>query len=81
MRQVSLAEAETMVGELVSQAEQGEVIEITRLGKVVARLVGPAYARKAPLNIAGLRAHLATMPQQDESAGDFVRKMRDEDRY
>lgn len=81
MRQVTLAEAESNFTELVAEAERGEVIEIEKQGKVVARLVAASISPKKPLDIDGLRAHLATMPVQDESAGDFIRKMRDEDRY
>lgn len=81
MRQVTVTEAEAMFGALVTQVEHGETIEIVQDGRVVARLVAPLPMAKKPLDIEGLRAHLATMPMQDESAGDFVSKMRDEDRY
>lgn len=82
MRQVTLAEAESNFTELVAEAERGEVIEIEKQGKVVARLMGPAEVQvRRPLDVARLRKHLQSMTMQDESAGTFIRKMRDEDRY
>jgi hypothetical protein len=46
----------------------------------VARLV-PVEPPKIPLDIEKLRAHLKTMPMQEEDAGTFMRRMRDEARY
>ena len=80
MKHVNLAEAKTRLSELVSAVETGQSIEITKRGKVVARLV-PADAPKRPIDIERLRRHLAKMPFQEEPAGEFVRKMRDEERY
>jgi prevent-host-death family protein len=50
MATVKLNEAKTHLSELVQRAEVGEEIEITRHGKVVARLVP---ASSAPVRIAG----------------------------
>ncbi|MHB1111539.1 MAG: type II toxin-antitoxin system Phd/YefM family antitoxin [Devosia sp.] len=80
MKTVNLAEAKAKLSELVTQAANGEVVEITRRGKIVARLVAATPPRK-PINIDRLRAIAATMPYQNEGAGDFIRRMRDEDRY
>jgi prevent-host-death family protein len=77
---VTLAEAKAHLSELVSRAAAGESIEITRRGKTVARLV-PAEAPRMPVDAAVLRAVTDGMPEQTETAGDFVRRMRDEDRY
>jgi prevent-host-death family protein len=77
---VTLAEAKAHLSELVSRAAAGESIEITRRGKTVARLV-PAEAPRKPIDAAALRAITDGMPEQTETAGDFVRRMRDEDRY
>jgi len=33
------------------------------------------------IDIEALRRHAATMPFQEESAGDFMRRIRDEERY
>jgi prevent-host-death family protein len=80
MKHVSLADAKARLSELVTQAESGQSIEITKRGKVVARLV-PAQPPKQPVDVERLRQHLKTMPFQDEPAGEFVRKMRDDERY
>ena len=77
---VTLAEAKAHLSELVSRVAAGESIEITRRGKTVARLV-PAEAPRKPVDAAALHAMTDGMPEQTETAGDFVRRMRDEDRY
>ena len=80
---ISLQDAETRLGELIDRAEAGESICITRDGKPVAEL--SAFAIKSrprkPIDIESLRAFTAKMPMQTESAGEFVRAMRDSDRY
>lgn len=80
MKLVTITEARKRLGLLVNEAQRGETIEITRRGKVVARLVPPAPARNQ-IDFAKLKALTDTMPLQSESAGDFIRRMRDEDRY
>ena len=76
MNAINLADAKARLSELV---EAGEPIEITRRGKAVARL-SPAVPPRKPIDIALLRAVTDTMPLQAQSAGDFVRAMRDSDR-
>jgi prevent-host-death family protein len=80
MKTVNLAEAKAKLSELVTDAQNGEVVEITRRGKPVATLVGAKRPRK-PIDFERLRALTADMPMQTESAGEFIRKMRDSDRY
>ena len=77
---VSLADAKTRLSELVDRVEAGDTIEITRRGKLVARLTGVAPPRKS-VEISGLRALTAEIPPQPESAADLVRSMRNGDRY
>jgi prevent-host-death family protein len=45
---VSIAEAKAKLSELVSRAEAGEEIVLTRHGKVAARLVPPAVTELLP---------------------------------
>jgi prevent-host-death family protein len=80
MRRVNLAEAKAKLSELVAEAEAGETVEIMRRGKVVARITAAKSARR-PLDVEELRRIAAMSPYQEESAGDFVRRMRDEGRY
>ena len=80
MDTVSLADAKAQLSKLVDAAEGGATVEITRRGKVVARLV-PAFTPRKPVDVAMLKAISSSMPYSDEDAGTFVRRMRDEDRY
>ena len=77
---VNLADAKARLSELVDRAMAGESIDIVRRGKPVARLTGAAQAKR-PLDVDALRAFTATLTWQEESAGDFIRAMRDSDRY
>ena len=80
MKQVPLADAKMRLSELIDAVAEGETIEITRRGRAVARLV-PADAPKQPIDFERLRKHISSMPRGETPAGDFVRQMRDEDRY
>ena len=77
---VSLANAKAHLSELVERAAAGEAVRITRRGKAVARITAVDTPRKR-IDVAGLRAVTDAMPVQTESARDFIRRMRDEDRY
>lgn len=76
----NLAEAKANLSDLVARAEAGETVEIMRRGKPVARLT-PIVEPKKALDINMLRALTEGMTMQTQSAGDFVREMRDTDRY
>jgi len=80
MGDVSLAAAKAHLSELVERAAAGDPIRITRRGKPVARIIAVEAARKR-IDSAALRAVTGAMPMQPEGAGDFIRRMRDEDRY
>lgn len=80
MKTVNLAEAKAKLSELVTEVANGETVEITRRGKPVARLVASTPARK-PIDIEKIWAVTRTMTMQSESAGEFMRKLRDTDRY
>jgi prevent-host-death family protein len=80
MNTVNLADAKAHLSELVAQAASGEAVCITRRGKPVARLTG-VHTPRRPVALATLQTLTESMLVQAESAGDFVRKMRDGDRY
>jgi prevent-host-death family protein len=80
MNAVSLAEAKARLSALVERARTGESVCITRRGKPVARLV-PAEAPRETIDAAELRALTDRLPRQEQSAGDFLREMRDDARY
>ena len=80
MDTVSLAHAKAHLSDLVKRAERGEEVRITRRGKPAARLVPDPPPRK-PIDVDRLRALTENMTYQEESAGDFMRRMRDDYRY
>jgi prevent-host-death family protein len=80
MTSVNLADAKAHLSEWVARAEAGETVIITRRGKPAARLA-PAERTLEPVDIDKLKALTDSMPMQPLSAGDFVREMRDADRY
>ena len=77
---VSLADAKAHLSELVERAAAGEAVCITRRGKAVAQITAVDTPRKR-IDVAVLRAITDTMPVQPETARDFIRRMRDDDRY
>jgi prevent-host-death family protein len=79
MRSIGLAQAKAHLSELVEEAEAGSPVCIIRRGKPVAQIVALEKPCK-PLDVAALRALTDKMPMHSESAGDFIRRMRDEDR-
>jgi prevent-host-death family protein len=80
MRNVNLAEAKAHLSELVEQPAAGEPMCITRRGKAMAWLTAVEVPRKR-IDPSALRAMTNAMPLQPVSARDFVRRMRDDDRY
>lgn len=82
MERINLADAKARLSEIVDRVEAGESIEIVRRGKPAARLIPPEPQREwKPIDIAMLEALDKKMPMQKESAGEFVRRMRDDARY
>lgn len=77
MRRVSVTEALREWSKLLVAVESGESVIITRYSKPVAHLVPPGGAARLP-DLARLRADL---PPMGESAGEFIRKLRDDERY
>jgi prevent-host-death family protein len=80
MKRVSLADAKAHLSRLVEEAAAGAPVCITRRGKAVAQITAVGAPRKR-IDVAALRAMTDTMPMQPETARDFIRGMRDEDRY
>lgn len=80
MRTINLAEAKARLSELVGDAAAGETVQILRRGKPVAQL-SAARKRLVRIDAAALKKLTDTMPRQRQSAGDFVREIRDNERY
>ena len=80
MEQVSLADAKARLSELLDRVEAGESFSITRRGKPVAQVVPqPRKHKPIPPDFWDELDRIAT--PQKESAGEFMRRMRDEARY
>jgi prevent-host-death family protein len=80
MSNINLADAKAHLSEVIDRAVAGESLYITRRGKPVAHITAAENPRKR-IDLSALRKLTGTMPAQPESAGDFIRRMRDEDRY
>ena len=80
MKSVSLVDAKAHLSRLVEEAAAGETVCITRRGKAVAQITAIDTPRKR-IDVAALRAMTDAMPMQPETARDFIRRMRDENRY
>lgn len=84
---IKIDDIRDQVEDLVSRAEAGETILIEKDGKTVARLEGVVGADaghdgpRRKIDITALRELTQSQPIQTESAADFIRRMRDEDRY
>ena len=80
MGAINLADAKARLSELIDRVEAGETIDILRRGKAVARL-SAATRPRLPVDADRLAKLTDTMPMQDQAAGDFIRAMRDDERY
>ncbi len=80
MSAVSLADAKAHLSELVDRVEAGESIEITRRGKLVARLTASDQPRKA-VDLAVLQTLTRSLRPATLDAADLVRALRDGERY
>jgi prevent-host-death family protein len=80
VKRVNLADAKAHLSELVERAAAGEAVCIMRRGKAVAQIIAVDAPRK-PIDATALRAMTEAMPAPPETACDFIRRMRDEDRY
>lgn len=77
MPTVNVATAKAHLSELISKAEQGEIIEIERHGKPVARL-GPSEQPRDPIDFNWLDTVIHQLPTTEP---DGARRLREEERY
>lgn len=78
MSTYTLAEAKAQLSRLISLVEAGEEITITKRGRAVVKLVPSESPRQ---QMPSLAEHRALLTPQTEPAGEFIRKLRDSDRY
>lgn len=78
--EMNLADAKARFSEVVDRAVAGESVDILRRGKLVARVV-PVERELKKIDVADLRAFVATLPWQEQSSVELLREMREDDRY
>jgi prevent-host-death family protein len=74
----SLAEAKAQLSKLIELVEGGEQVTITKRGKAVVKIVKSDPPRQ---HVPSLAEHRAGIRYLGEPAAEFIRKMRDSDRY
>jgi prevent-host-death family protein len=75
MESYSIADAKARFSEVVERAQAGETVDITKRGKLVAKVV-PVEQPREPINVDALERLAARMPLQRQSAVDLIREMR-----
>lgn len=83
MDAVNVSDIKDQIESLIGRAEAGESVEITRDGHAVARIMPPEPPADAKKRIdwKEVLAFTRTLPFDPSSAGELVRRMRDESRY
>lgn len=83
MVSITLSELRERLDDVVERLASGEEIEIARFGKPGLKLAAVPVGEVAyrPVDLERLEAFAKTLPYQQESAGDFMRRMRDDYRY
>jgi prevent-host-death family protein len=76
----NIADLKAHLSEVVARVEAGETVEIMRRGKPVAT-IAPKISPRKKIDFTEIDALVARMPYQEVSAGEFIRQMRDSDRY
>lgn len=77
---VNLADAKARLSELAERAAKGETVVITRRGKPIVQLTKPGTTPRA-IDLDALQRLTGAQPLQAESAGTFMRRVRDGSRY
>lgn len=80
MEAVNLADAKARLSELVGRAEAGEDVQISRRGRPVVKLVRVEHPCK-PIDFEALARLRASLPLQSQDAAEFMRELRDAERY
>lgn len=75
---VTTREARARIAELLTAVEQGEAVEITRHGRVVAQMRAPETSTSRARRKAERRRLRESLPQGRESATEIVRQLRED---
>jgi len=79
MHSVSVRDARKILGDLLTEAEHGEVISITRRGREVAKLVPPEMATST--GFPKMREFRDSIAVKGKATSRLVSEMRDEERF
>lgn len=77
---VNAREARKKLSELLTEAERGQTVEITRRGEVVAQLVPAPPKRPQFPDLTKFRDSIQVKPGAPTGA-ELIRQLRDEERY
>ena len=80
LNHTNLKEAKARLSQLVERARRGETVIITRRGQPVAR-IAPTQSPSQAISLQQLQAVTARQPAQAEPADQFIRRMREGERY
>lgn len=85
---IKIGDIKDQVEELVTRVQAGETILIEKDGEIVAELLAktPESTKlqnkpKKKIDITALQEFTRSLPFQEESTADLIRRMRDEARY
>lgn len=79
MRSLSVAQAKAQLSALLDAVEAGEDVEITRRGRVVARLTAPEQAHEMAFELHTLLAATTSQPLHDGPAAEvFIENLREQ---
>ncbi len=76
----NLKDAKARLSELVERARNGETVNISRRGRLVAKLTANVPVRR-PIDIQALRELSRRLPPAAQDAGELLRGLRDDARY
>ncbi|MBA3448407.1 MAG: type II toxin-antitoxin system prevent-host-death family antitoxin [Pseudaminobacter sp.] len=82
MYRINLEDTQESLAEIIARVESGETVVVARGGEVVARIEAVEHQEpRKPIDFESIRKLTENMTYQEESAGEFMRRLRDTDRY
>ncbi|WP_274630098.1 type II toxin-antitoxin system Phd/YefM family antitoxin [Arvimicrobium flavum] len=83
MDRINLDDTQESLADVIARVEGGETVIVTRGDAVVARIepVAREFKLKKPIDFERLKRVADSLPYQEQSAGEFMRRLRDDARY
>jgi len=76
----NIKQAKAKLSELVSRAESGETVTITRRGRTVAQITATPPSRK-PIDLCLLSEFRSRLPETRQGSQSLIQELRDQERY